>query len=606
MVPATFAPTRPAGFDAHDLPQIVAIAASYVRQSSAKADKTEASPMVQREANEAESDKREAQFLRHFEDIGISGWNPDAYREGFEAMLTAARNRLFNMLVVYDVSRFSRQEVADAIPIVTELHRLGITIVSVMDGVFAPRDTMALIYLIMRLDAVHQESQKKSQKVRDVKAAQRAHGSWLGGQTTYGFESEKYLSPDSKYPLYRLVHVPKEAANLRRIWATIKKHMHIPIQPRKAHPGSLSGICTDMNKRGVPTKGQNIGKERTTSQWSVRTLKGILINPVIAGMSAEPVYRVKEDGTQTRTVEGYRIHRDEEGRPVMICKPIIPPAEWYQLQDWLNGRGPGEGLARGESLLSGLRDAEKKPVSVCECNRPLKGLNSGPKPVYKCTRATQAVPAEGEHETGNSAMQSHIDDFVARKVFALIQDATRSDPQPETVLAVRAATMVFSQAKEDPKTAAERHELKAERDDAQRAIDELYDALDAGLYEGPVGRERFLKRKVNIEGRLERVKTRLESLSAPETVELPLEAWLHNDGDSTDALGEGSWWASVGLDERRKLIAMFVHRVTIKKAATAHAGRVRGGYKIDNRVAVEFVRPVKAEAPELDAFELSA
>ncbi|MEU3713627.1 recombinase family protein [Streptomyces catenulae] len=606
MALATFAPARPAGFAPHDLPQIEATAASYVRQSSAKADKTEASPMVQREANEAETVRREARFFRHFEDIGVSGWNPDAYREGFEAMLTAARNRLFNMLVVYDVSRFSRREVADAIPIVTELHRLGITIVSVMDGVFAPRDTMALIYLIMRLDAGHQESQKKSKKVRAVKVAQRSQRSWLGGQAPYGFESEKYLSPDSKYPLYRLVHVVKEAMNLRRIWATIKKYMHVPIRPRKFHPGSLSGICTDMNKRGVPTKGQNIGKERTRSQWSVRTLKGILMNPVIAGMSAEPIYRVKEDGTQTKTVVGYRIHRDEDGRPVMICEPIIPPAEWYELQDWLSGRGQGEGLARGESLLSGLRDVEKEPVSVCECNRPLKGLNSGPKPVYKCTRASQAVPVDGEHESGNSAMQSHVDDFVARKVFALIQDATRSDPAAETVLAVRAATTVFSQAKEDPKTAAERHELKAERDDAQRAINELYDALDAGLYEGPVGRERFLKRKTNIEGRLERAKTRLESLSAPETVELPLSAWLHNDGDSTDPLGEGSWWASVGLDERRKFIAMFVRRVTIKRATKVHAGRVKGGYKIDNRVAVEFVRPVKAEAQSAEAFELSA
>ncbi|MFF4495542.1 recombinase family protein [Streptomyces sp. NPDC001546] len=605
MVPSTFAPARPAGFDAFELPQIETIAASYVRQSSAKSDKTEASPMVQRETNESEAGKREARFFRHFEDIGVSGWDPDAHRQGFEDMLTAARNRLFNMLVVYDVSRFSRREVADAIPIVTELHRLGITIVSVMDGVFAPRDTMALIYLIMRLDAVHQESQKKSKKVRDVKAAQRAQGSWLGGQTTYGFESEKFFSPDSKYPLYRLVHVPKEAANLRRIWATIKEHMHIPIQPRKAHPGSLSGICTDMNHRGVPTRGQNKGKERKTSQWSVRTLKGILINPVIAGMSADPVYKVKEDGTRTNTLIGYRVNRDDEGRPIMICEPIIPPAEWYILQDWLKGRGPGEGLARGESLLSGLRDAEKKPVSVCECNRPLKGLNSGPKPVYKCTRATQAKAEKGEHTSGNSAMQSHVDDFVARKVFALIQDATRSDPSAETVLAVRAATLVFSQAQEDPKTAAERSALRAEKEDAERALQELYDELEDDLYNGPVGRERFKKRKGNIEARVDRATKALEDLSAPESVELPLEAWLHNEGDSTDPLGEGSWWHSAGQKERRELIALFVQRVQIKRATATHAGRVRGGYKIDDRVVVEFVKLVEAET-DADAFELSA
>lgn len=569
---------------------VEAVAVSYVRQSSAKANKTEASPVTQRAANETRSAELSARFVRHFEDIGISGWDPDAERPGFEEMLKSARAGAFNMLVVYDVSRFSRREIEDAAPIVLELHRLGITIVSVTEGVFAPRDTMALIYLIMRLDAVNKESAVKSKKVRDVKAAQRAEGSWLGGQTPYGLDAESYVK--GKLTLMRLVHNKAETKNLRRIAGLILKHMNDPVtrKPGQRNPGTLSALCDDMNARGIPTRGQRKAKERKNSTWQVRTLKGILLNPAIAGMRAEPVYKVRENGTRTSTIENYRIIRDEDGRPEMICEPIIPPVQWFVLRDWLLGRGQGEGVTRGTSLLSGLRSAPRKAILTCECDRPQSAQNSGPKPIYRCTRGTTVASNPDEHSGLNRVMQSHLDGYVARRIFAVIGSVESGAASTDELEIVAEATRVFSRGVENPETAAERTEVVAERADANNALSDLYDDLDAGLYEGKMGRDRFKTKKARIEARIRAAETRLEELADPETLELPLSEWLDGAEDG-DPLGEGSWWATAELADRRKFVELFVRRITVKAIDNPHAGRVRGGYDVSERIEIDFVRP---------------
>ncbi|MFI5529235.1 recombinase family protein [Kitasatospora sp. NPDC051853] len=585
--PVRTIPGRRVEVDPELIEAINRIAVSYVRQSSAKADSTEASPETQRTKNEEES-LRWGTFRRHYEDIGISGWDADAEREGFEAMLADARAGLFQVLIVYNVSRFSRREVADAIPVVAELHRLGITIVSVMEGVFAPRDSMALIYLIMRLDASHQESENKSQAVRDVKAAQRDAGSWLGGAPPYGLRAEKEIH--GKLAIYRLFHEDEETANLRQIWSTIKLHKDKPIKPGKKHPGSLSGICTDMNEKGIPTRGQRTGKERADSQWHSRTLKGILLNPAIAGMSYETLYKVKEDGTLTKTVEGYRINRDDEGRPIMICEPIIPPAEWYELQDWLAGRGRGQGLSRGTSLLASLKNEDKEPILTCECGRPMTSLNAAAtdpkvKPVYRCTRAPGAA-TEDEHQGGNAIMMRHLDEFVARRIFALI---LASEDDPEVLPVIAAATKTFARSQESPEVAAERNALVAERADATRALVELYDDLDANVYSGRMGRDRFLSKKAKVEARIDAAETRLAGLRVPEEVVLPLSEWLSADPEA-DPVGEGSWWQGADRNARRSFVSLFVRSIVVSKAESRWGHSRTAAYDVEPRVGLDWVR----------------
>ncbi|MGW4811365.1 recombinase family protein [Kitasatospora cineracea] len=583
------------------------VAVGYDRQSKAKADKTEASPLVQKSANRAKANELKARFLRHYSDIGISGWNPDAYREGFEKMLNAARAGDFNMLVVYDVSRFSRREVMDAIPIVTELHRLGITIVSCLDGVFAPGDTMALIYLIMRMDAVNKESEHKSQKVRDTKNAQRAEGSWLGGRRPYGFTVEKYFK--GKLALMRLVPEESEAANIRRIWALIKAHKDQAVSRKKGsvNMASLTWHCEYMNERPseYPTQGRSVGKERATSQWNARTLKGILRNPVIAGLKADPVYKLTERGNRSGNRE-WKIQRDESGHPIVICEAIIPLSEWYELQAWLDTRVRGAGVARRTSLLSGLRNVDNKPVLTCGCGRPQGALNNGEKPTYRCTRNSRVPAFEGDHLGKNAIMQVHANDYVARRVYALIQSATGSEPDDEAVEILREATLVYSMAQETPETSRERTSMVAERADAQAALKALWDDFDSGdVYEGAEGRKRFKTKRLKCESRLRAAEARLAELSDMETVGLPLELWLR-PGDDGDPIGPGSWWADASLEERRNFLTLFVYRITISPAGADWRASARYSFDVSRRITLEWVTARERDEDETEEAQEAA
>lgn len=309
---------------------------------------------------------------------------------------------------------------------------------------------MALIMLIIRLDQAHSESQTKSKNIRAVKQAARELGGWLGGQAPYGFKAVKVLR--GKIAIQLLEHEPEEAENIRRIWSEIKKHMHLAFKSGSPHPGSLSGLCTYMNDNGIPTRGQRTGKARKNTKWDSRTLKRIMMDPRLAGFGAYPVYKLREDGTPTKTVLEYRMLRDSETmEPISICEPIIPPAEWFQLQEWLQERGRGRGLSRGKTLLSSLY-SECGAVLTCECARPMTGLGSieaeaekkrlneeidrmaiaadakksqkasTTKPVYRCTRPRGGANP-GEHEAGNAVMQTHLDHHVARRIFDLVRTA---------------------------------------------------------------------------------------------------------------------------------------------------------------------------------------
>jgi hypothetical protein len=191
---------------------------------------------------------------------------------------------------------------------------------------------------------------------------------------------------------------------------------------------------------------------------------------------------------------------------------------------------------------------------------------------------------------GRNAISRHLaDDYIARRIFALIQDATSDSPEPGTMDVVTEAARVFSAALEAPQTAAERDAVVRERADAQNALGELYDDLDAGLYAGQTGRARFLTRKARIEERISAAAARLEELSGPENVTLPLGEWLQ-PGDDGDPIGPGSWWAEASLSDRRTLVELFVHQITVLPAHTRNV-RPKGGYDVSPRLVVEWVHP---------------
>ncbi|MFI5803502.1 recombinase family protein [Streptomyces sp. NPDC051561] len=570
--------TRPGvvtGMDIH--------AGVYGRQSVGRTNKSEVSTVTQRAAGVAEAERRGAVSITTYEDLGISAFKGDE-RPDFDRLLKDCHEGRVNLILVYYVSRLSRMDPLDAIPIVTELLNLGVTIVSLTEGEFRKGNLMDLIHLILRLDAAHSESKNKSDAVRGAKKTAAALGGYLGGKPPYGFRMAPAtrMTPEGRPIVIQLLeHAPDEVTVIENVWKTIKKHKDVPYKPGggRRHPGSLTGICAQMTVDGVPTKGQTVGKETKGSVWDPKTLMRILRDPRVAGYAATPVYRRREDGKLTSAIESYRIEREPESmKPVLAYPPIIPPDDWHELQQWLEGRGQGKGLSRGHAVLSAME------ALYCECDAVMTShrATTPNRGAYRCRRR-KILP--GQHEGECTISMRTLDLHVARRIFALIQTA---EDDPETAVILAEAARRYTAQLEQPEIVGERRSLVAERADAKQALEELYDREEAGDYDDPVGRRRFRDRRERLLGRMERAEARLAELEEAATPTLPIHLWLPVGAGDVDPVGEGSWWASATTQERRDFVKLFVQRITVTKASGAGKST-----PVERRTQIEFVRPAR-------------
>ncbi|MBW8798979.1 MAG: recombinase family protein [Streptomyces sp.] len=573
-------------------------AGGYIRQSQERQDKSEGSPRAQREACRAEATRRGYEYVGDYEDRDLSGYKIGVVRPEFERMLTDARSGRLDVIIVHYVSRFSRQRPEDAIPVVMELHRLGVTIVSANEGDFPPGDTMKLIMLIMRLDQAHEESANKSKAVKGTKKILRDAGSWVGGLPPYGYATEEVR--EGGLTLRKLVIVEDEAEVIRDVVHTILKHKDRPAEAGRRNPGSLAGVCADLNARGVPTKTARLnGKWRgavTVStpgrskppQWEVTTLKRILQDPRMIGHAVEPIYERKEtkDGAIREQITGYRTIRDPETQePVISHGAILEPADWHAVQAWLATRGRGRGLNRGSTLLSGLS------VLFCECGFTMS--SNGVKSATASYRCSRPKGSDEGHTGGNSIKREHVEDHVARAVLAKVSSADEDDP--ETLELIEEATRRFAATIASPELVTERAEVVMRKKDREAALNALYDDLDNDVYSGPIGRERFKEKKAELEREIERLESRITELSRVEMPALPIEQWVGGDEPDGDPIGPGSWWHSASHEEKRSFLRLFVDRIVVAKAESR--GNRWEEYDAGKRVAIDWAKkPATSDA----------
>ncbi|MFE9691744.1 recombinase family protein [Micromonospora sp. NPDC005806] len=561
-------------------------AANYIRQSKKREGGSEASPATQRAANRARIDQMKATHVGDYEDLGISAYS-GAERPAFDRMIADCHAGKVNLIVVYYISRLSREDPLDAIPVVTDLLNRGVTIVSVNEGEFRKGNLMDLIHLIMRLDAAHVESKNKSVAVRGAKAVARALGGYVSGKPPYGFgiTPETRMTPDNRpVRVQVLTEHPTEADVVRRMVA----RMLDPDQP-----ATVNSLVTELNADKVPTRGVSVGKIHADSIWRPRTVARILRDPRIAGYAAEIVYVPRPDGSPSKRIDHYRISRDENGEPIIAHPQIVQPVEWYELQGRLTrsaNRTPYAPYA--PSLLSSLG------ILRCECGSPMSSHRNerlAYYSIYTCTRV-HGLAQPGQHSGGCTISQRALDDYVTRRIFALI--ATAED-DPDTLEIITEATRRFGLASADPATLARRGTLAGELDDAERALETLYDDREKGGYSGNVGQRRFLTAQKALSERIDTLTEQLAALDATASPTLPIAEWLAQPGDvkgdgdpdynpdaPVDPVGPGSWWHAATLAERRAFVSLFVRQITVRKApARGHRAPV------ENRVTLDWVCP---------------
>ncbi|WP_328950485.1 recombinase family protein [Streptomyces sp. NBC_00184] len=541
-------------------------AAGYDRQSQERENRSVASPIAQRAANHGEAQRRikageDLIWVGHYSEAPGTSAFGKADRPEFTRLLHDCHAGKINMVIVNYVSRFSRLDPLEAIPVVTELLNLGVTIVSVTEGIFRKGNLMDLIHLIMRLDAAHNESKNKSTAVKSAHDLARELGGYVG-KAGYGFRmvpETRYTEDGRPVVIQALRHEKPEADEIRRWWFdVIKPNMAVTFTPVRGrhHPGSLTNLARTLHSTGVPTVGATAGKRTADSAWDAATIKRILMDPRTAGFRTRPVYGDNVPKSGRRTITGYRIERDPVTmEPLTLgCGPIIPPDDWYELQQWLSTRGRGKGMTRGEYLLTGFGALK------CEGGNPMVGhARQNKASGYQCKCR------KGEHVGSVTITCDRLDGYIAHRIFALIQTAEGDE---DTLGVIHAATQLFGRVNEKPELAGERASLLAERADSAKALEELYDDRAAGGYGGTIGRKKFLEQEARLSVKLDGAEERLRELAASMNPVLPLDQWLPEDGG--DATGPGSWWAEADLASKRAFVQLFVESITVRKSKTGN------------------------------------
>jgi DNA invertase Pin-like site-specific DNA recombinase len=410
-------------------------AVGYARQSVGRPDTSGGSVRAQLVACHAEAIARGYRLHREYVDKATSACRPGSVRPEFESMLVDLRQGRADAVIVNYLSRLSRQDVSAARSLVVELHQLAVTVISVAEGVYGPGDTEELI---RRLESAHQESVNRSRHVSDTKRVLREAGSWVGGLPPFGYAVTE--ARRDGLTIRQLVAVPEEAEVIRDVVRRILTHKGEEASAGRRAPGSLSGICAELNAAGVPTKTARLADKwraagpsaqgRGPSLWEVSTLKRILRDPRLIGHAVEPVYGPEpaHGPAARRSVVGYRSVLDPRTlKPVISHEPVLGAAEWEELQAWLDTRGQGKGGARASSLLSG------RGILRCVCGATMVSNGTvGATASYRCSRPKGAT---GGHSGGNSIKREHIEEYVVRRVFAEVSSAEEGRPDSVGLLA---------------------------------------------------------------------------------------------------------------------------------------------------------------------------
>lgn len=557
-------------------------AVCYIRQSKKREDDSQGSPIAQRERCAAMIASKGWDHAGVFEDIGKSGWDPRVSRPGFEEMMTAVRAGEVDAVVVFALSRLTRQGALEAMRIIDELQKHGVTLVSVEEPYLDTSTPVGVGILAIIAGLAQQESDMKSAFITATKSTLRDMGSHVSGRPPYGFTSERVEK--GKVTVVRLVPHETEAAHVRWMVQQIREGM------------SLHAIAVKLNSRQIPTqvtgmgeKGERIlaarrragranSEEGKPAAWRAGNIARILRDPRLAGFAAVWEGRVfpstDEHGNRVPGKGGKRVvQRDVDGKPMSVHEPIIPPAEWWALQDILDGRTPvvARSGKRVPSLLAGYG------LFLCGvCGGPMVVDRRADTMLYRCNG-----PKDESHG-GLAIKMDVVDDEVARRTWDRLTAMDPSDPEDIEWLAEAAER--FALQHETGERAEELAVVRSELEHVRGALETLYDDREAGDYDGPTGTARFREANKRLQAHEQRLMERVTELDTSITTGVTIPSdWVDVEGD---VVGPGSPWSRMDLTERRAFLNFFIDRVTADKSV----GRGRNANTRD-RVKIQWASP---------------
>ena len=155
--------------------------------------------------------------IKIYQDEGFTGYNTN--RPQFQKMMKDIRNKKIKCIIVYRLDRISRN-VADFCNLKNEFLKYNVNFISVTEN-FDTSTPMGSAMLMISSVFAQLERDTIAERIRDNMYGLAKTGRWLGGNTPFGYKSQKIenLSIDGKKrSLYKLEVIPEEAEIIKLIW----------------------------------------------------------------------------------------------------------------------------------------------------------------------------------------------------------------------------------------------------------------------------------------------------------------------------------------------------------------------------------------------------
>lgn len=568
-------------------------AVTYERQSHKSETDSQASPKMQRDRSVAYINSQDNwnHIDTDYSDVGISGYDPNVFRPGFERLMEDARARKFDVVVIYMLSRLTRQGAAEALKIQEELASYGVAIISMQEPFINTSDDnpFGVAFFALIAGLAHQESKNKSKFIRDAFAELKAKGSHASGPVPYGFKAEpvqvdnvtvRMLSPGSmsdaeigvdSTPTDNVMHMIEEAEK------GVKENAIATALTRAGARTPLSSLDEDAAKTRLAAarkRRKGGGSDEADNEWSSTVVRRILRDPRLAGFAIGPV----DPKTKRR-----EILRDESGQPVRPHQGFIEPKRWYDLQAILNGRKRERNMDRAGTLTF-LGSWGALRCGLCDSGMTVSNTDES----YVCN-LRRSVGDVSKHVV--RIKQRDADAVVAVRLWGKVASLTPENDDDVAILAAAAERFAVQGA--DPEAAAELAEQEAQLAHVQQSMTELYQDRKDGLYEGATGRAAFKDTILKYQQHEKRCMERVDELKASATVatKLPIDEWS-TDTENADPLAPGGLWERWDVPDKRAFLSLFVDGVTVVPAATKNGTAFD---RADGRIDVAWARPAELE-----------
>jgi DNA invertase Pin-like site-specific DNA recombinase len=564
---------------ANDQPRAVL----YARQSKLNEDGSDASPVMQWEAGEAQCAARGYRVVHRFKDVGKSGWDPSTQRDGFEEMMRWVREGKCDVVVIFTLSRLTRMGAQEAFAIEKEMRDHGVSLVSVREPYLDTSDPIGAGIFAIIAGLAKQESDTKSAFITNTKELARKAGGHVSGTAPFWGTNDKAFTEDGvKYIKIMPTEEGRQTVLLMRDMA----------EKERLTPGEIADKLTDNPDTPPPGWRTEQGKARVEARrkrgtykafpdkprWTPQAVLRTLRDPRIAGMAAN---RVGSDK--------WEIRRNADGDPINVHEPIIAPAEWYVLQIAISTEGKHRREYHGGTyLLTGW------PFMHSYCGATMSTTITKGVPRYRSNREVSAARQMGKQRV--SIQVEATDEYVAQRVWARVINADPKDDEDATLLT--AAAQRFARQHDTAGIAIECNELEAQIKHTQESLRQIYADRKAGLYKGAVGHAAFTDAVRSMQLTEETCTARLRKLREEQTnsVRLPVDNWIEDAG--TDPIGPGTPWSKWTMAQRRDFLKLWVDHVEIHPGTPGRKEVV-----VSERVVIHWARPLTEETEDEEDFE---